>query len=162
MKQIDSALLDVLTRKAKESPRKRMNFNLHQETTDPVQRLCNAIEPETYIRPHRHAEPATSEVFLLLRGSAVLLLFDGSGRVTEQAVLSPRGPLFAVEIPAGTWHAMASLESETVFFEVKRGPYVPPTGGNVAAWAPPEGDPATARFVEWFRRAKAGDAPPAT
>lgn len=161
MKQIDSALLDALTRKAKDSPRKRMNFNLHQDRTDPVQRLCNAIEPETYIRPHRHADPATSEVFLLLRGSAALLLFDDSGQVTEQAVLSARGPLMAAEIPPATWHTMVSLESGTVFFEVKNGPYVQPARGNVAAWAPPEGDPSAARFVEWYRHAKTGNMPPA-
>jgi cupin fold WbuC family metalloprotein len=160
MKQIDATILDSLTKQATGSVRKRAHHNLHARLDDPVQRLCVAIEPATYIRPHRHAEPATSEVFLLLRGSAALLFFDDSGAVTERAVLSATGPVFAAEIPAGTWHTIASLESGTIFFEVKQGPYTPPQDANVAGWAPPEGSPAAARFVEWYCHAKVGDGAP--
>ncbi len=160
MKQIDTMILDSLTKQAAGSARKRAHYNLHARLDDPVQRLCVAIEPETYIRPHRHADPATSEVFLLLRGTAALLFFDDSGAVTERAVLSATGPVFAAEIPAGTWHTIASLENGTIFFEVKQGPYTPPGDANVAAWAPPEASPAAAKFVEWYCHAKVGDMPP--
>jgi cupin fold WbuC family metalloprotein len=157
MKLIDKSLLDSLVTKAKDAPRKRAHFNLHPELSDPVQRLCIAIEPETYVRPHRHAEPATCEVFLLLRGSAKLLFFDDQGQVTEQVILAASGPNFAVEIPPRTWHSIVSLESGTVFFEVKQGPYVQPQGQHTALWAPEEGTALSARFLEWFRNAKAGD-----
>lgn len=160
MKQIDQSVLDSLTNQAKESPRKRAHHNLHPRLDDPVQRLCVAIEPETYIRPHRHADPATSEVFLLLRGSAVILFFNDSGMVTERAMLSAQGPVFAAEIPPGTWHTIASLETGTIFFEVKQGPYAQPKDTNSAAWAPEEGAPAVARFVAWYVQARAGDVPP--
>jgi cupin fold WbuC family metalloprotein len=160
MKQIDNTLLDSLINKAKESPRKRAHHNLHLRLEDPVQRLCVAIEPGTYIRPHRHAEPETCEVFLLLRGSATLLFFHDSGRVTERVVLSARGPVFAAEIPENTWHSIVSLESGTVFFEVKQGPYAQPKDKNAAEWAPEEGHPAAAQFVEWYRIARVGDFPP--
>jgi cupin fold WbuC family metalloprotein len=160
MKQIDNALLDSLIVKAKESPRKRAHRNLHPRLEDPVQRLCVAIEPGTYIRPHRHAEPETCEVFLILRGSATLLFFHDSGTVTEKVVLSASGPVFAAEIPENTWHSIVSLESGTVFFEVKQGPYAQPKEKNTAGWAPEEGDPAVARIVEWYRSARIGDFPP--
>lgn len=48
MIQIDNTLLDSLSEKARSSARKRMNFNLHPGLSDPVQRLCMAIEPGTY------------------------------------------------------------------------------------------------------------------
>jgi cupin fold WbuC family metalloprotein len=160
MKQIDNTLLDSLTKQAKESTRKRAHYNLHPKLDDPIQRLCVAIEPETYIRPHRHAEPETSEVFLLLRGSAVLLCFDDTGRITEKITVSAGGPVPAVEIPAVAWHTIASLEGGTVFFEVKQGPYVQPKEKNVALWAPAEGKPGTGEFVEWYKNAKEGDRPP--
>jgi cupin fold WbuC family metalloprotein len=160
MKQIDNALLDSLISKAKESPRKRAHHNLHLRLEDPVQRLCVAIEPGTYIRPHRHAEPETCEVFLLLRGSATLLFFHDSGKVTERVTLSATGPVFAAEIPENTWHSIVSLESGTVFFEVKQGPYAQPKDKNAAEWAPEEGHPAAAQFVEWYRIARVGDFPP--
>ena len=88
IKQIDIKLLNDLMAKAGMSPRKRAHHNLHPVLEDPVQRLCVAIEPGTYIRPHRHADPLTWEVFLMLRGSAVYLSFDDSGRVSERIVLA--------------------------------------------------------------------------
>lgn len=160
MKQIDSPVLDSLTSRAKESPRQRAHHNLHPRLEDPLQRLCVAIEPGTYIRPHRHSDPETCEVFLMLRGSAALLFFHDSGAVAERVVLSAGGPVFAAEIPANTWHSMASLESGTVFFEVKQGPYAQPKDKNAAGWAPEEGHPAASRFVEWYGIAQIGDLPP--
>ena len=69
MKLLDNALLDTLIGKAKDAPRKRAHFNLHPELNDPVQRLCIAMEPGTYVRPHRHSDPETWEVLVILRGS---------------------------------------------------------------------------------------------
>ena len=160
MKHITTQLLDDLTAQAISSPRKRAHHNIHPVLEDPVQRLCVAIEPGTYIRPHRHADPATWEVFLMLRGSAVFLAFDGSGRVLEGIVLAAAGPVHAIEIPAGAWHSIASLETGSVFLEVKQGPYKAPLAGNSAAWAPEEGESACAAFEAWYRKARVGDLPP--
>lgn len=160
MKQITTNDLDRLSAEAAASPRKRAHSNLHPVLQDPVQRLSVAIEPGTYIRPHRHAEPLTWEIFLMLRGSAVFLAFDDDGSVKERIVLSPAGPVRAIEIPAGTWHAIAALEAGSVFFEVKQGPYTAPVAGNSASWAPAEGDPRCVRFESWYREAAAGDRPP--
>jgi cupin fold WbuC family metalloprotein len=160
MKLIDDTLLDSLTRKAKVSPRKRAHHNLHSDLGDPIQRLCVAIEPGTYIRPHRHATPDTFEVFMLLRGSAVFLVFDDNGRVCGRSVLRAGGPVMAVEIPAKIWHAMASLEDGSIFFEIKQGPYVQPARHNVASWAPAEGEPGAPEFEAWYKTAMIGDTPP--
>jgi cupin fold WbuC family metalloprotein len=160
MKQIDNKILDTLSAQAAASPRKRAHYNLHPGPDDPVQRLCIAIEPGTYIRPQRHAVPETWEVFLVLRGSAAVLLFDDAGRVTERVQLAAHGPVHVIEIPSKAWHAIASLETGTVFLEVKQGPYSAPKGAHVAAWAPEEGRPEAATFEAWYRQAKVGDAPP--
>lgn len=160
MRQINTTLLESLTEKAKNSPRKRMNFNLHAGPGDPVQRLCNAIEPRTYIRPHRHTAPETFEVFVMLRGSAVLLFFDDSGNVLERTELSARGTVIGAEIPPKTWHTTASRGSGTIFFEVKKGPYVLPSGNDVAAWAPADGEKGAVDFVAWYLNARVGDSPP--
>ena len=159
MKLIDQKALDAASEAALRSPRKRANWNLHEKLDDPVQRLFNAIEPGTYIRPHRHGEDIW-ELFLLVRGSAVLLVFEDNGRVTEQFVLDADGPQKGVELPPRAWHTIASLEPGTVFFEVKQGPYVPPPPENVASWSPGEGDSRTGAFEAWFRRAAKGDSAP--
>lgn len=74
MKIIDKQLLDKTSEQAKQSPRLRMNYNFHERLDDPVNRLLNAMEPGSYIRPHRHLDPDKDEIFLLLRGKAVVFL----------------------------------------------------------------------------------------
>ena len=162
MKRIDDTVLDSLTQKAKEAPRKRAHYNLHPELNDPVQRLCIAMEPETYVRPHRHSDPATWEVLAILRGSLALSIFNEKGKVLERTVLKAGGPITVLEFPLNTWHAPASLEPGTVVFEVKQGPYKPISETNLAHWAPAEGSAEAARFLEWHRNAKTGDVPPLT
>ena len=157
MKQIDSALLDSLKKQAKESPRYRAHYNLHPELNDPVQRLCIAMEPGTYVRPHRHADPETWEVLMILRGSLALLIFDDRGKVLERTVLTAGGLVTAVEFKQNTWHAPVSLEPGTIVFEIKQGPYRPISQENSAAWAPAEGKPEVGQFLDWYRTAKVGD-----
>ncbi len=161
MKLIDNALLDSLIGKAKDAPRKRAHFNLHPELHDPVQRLCIAMEPGTSVRPHRHSDPETWEVLVILRGSLALNIFDEKGKVLERTVLKAGGPVTAVEFPLNTWHAPASLEPGTVVFEIKQGPYKPIAENNLAKWAPAEGGPEAERFLEWYRNAKVGETPSA-
>jgi cupin fold WbuC family metalloprotein len=160
MKTITSRLLDELANAAVASPRRRTNHNLHPELSDPIQRLVNSMAPGTYVRPHRHADPPRWESFVALRGRAVILTFDDDGRIVWRAEVSPQGPQLAVELPAGVWHTIAVLEPATALFEVKPGPYDRLTDKDFAPWAPPEGDPASARMVEWFCAAQIGETPP--
>jgi hypothetical protein len=53
-----------------------------------------------------------------------------------------------VEIPARVWHSIIVLESNSVLFEVKDGPYEALTDKNFAQWAPPEGDAHCDKFNE--------------
>lgn len=160
MKLITTDILNDLSAKAAVSPRKRTNFNLHDSLEEPVHRLFNAIEPGTYVRPQRHSDPATFETVYVVRGAAVMLLFDDQGTVLDRIDLSEAGPALGVEIPAGTWHTMAALKRGTIFFEVKKGPYRPCPQEHFAPWAPSEGDSDTALFEIWYRTAQAGDIPP--
>lgn len=136
MKLINEKLLDETTQKAKQSPRLRMNYNFHETLDDPVNRLLNAMEPGTYLRPHRHLNPDKTEVFILLRGKAALFLFDDCGTVTDTFILDPRRGRYGGEIPAGVWHGLVVLASDTVIYEIKQGPYAPLTPDNMAPWAP--------------------------
>jgi len=160
MKYIDNTLLDSLTAQAKASPRQRAHYNLHPELNDRVQRLCIAMEPGTYVRPHRHSDPETWEILMILRGSLALIIFDDSGMVIERTVLKAGGPVLVVEFSQNTWHAPASLETGTVVFEIKQGPYRPIAEKNLANWAPAEDMPAAANFLAWYGRAATGDLPP--
>ncbi len=160
MKLITHELLRGLSAQAAAAPRRRMNHNLHSDLADPVQRLCNAFEPGTYVRAHRHAQADRWELFVVLSGAAVVLVFDERGTVRSRVLLTAAGPTYGIELPAGCWHALAALATGTVLFEVKPGPYEALSDKDFAPWAPPEGDAACARFEQWYRAARVGDRPP--
>ena len=121
---ITRTLLDSLTEQAKKSPRLRMNFDLRNSAEDQSQRMLNAIEPGSPLPIHRHQK--TSETVVCLRGRLVEEYYDElERRCTEAIELSPNGPVVALNIPAGQWHTVRSLESGTVIMEVKDGAYEP-------------------------------------
>lgn len=140
MKLIDKNLLDATTAKAKQSPRLRMNYNFHESLDASINRLINAMEPDTYLRPHRHKNPDKNEVFLLLRGKAALFLFDDTGAVTESVILDPIAGVYGGEIPCDVWHTLLVLESGSVVYEYKQGPYAPLSSENTAPWSPDADD----------------------
>ena len=118
---IDQHILDDLTAQAKASPRLRMNFDLRTTPEDQSQRMLNAIEPGTVLPIHRHR--TSSETVVCLRGHFVEYFYDDEGRLTETIDMVPGGLL--VNIPAGQWHSLKSLESGTVLLECKDGAWVP-------------------------------------
>ena len=127
----DKNVLDTLTAQAQASPRLRMNLDLRNSDADSSQRMLNAIEPGSVVPIHRHR--TTSEVVVMLRGRAVQYLYDEQGRETD-AVLLAAGALDGDGVPGavpgmtiskGQWHKLVALESGTVIFEAKDGPYEP-------------------------------------
>lgn len=137
---IDTALLDAVSAEALASPRRRMNRNFHTANDQPGHRLLNAIEPGSYVAPHRHLDPLKGETMLVLRGRLGLVLFDGAGQVVGQHVLGAGDAALGVDIQPGTWHSVLALEPGTVFLEAKAGPYSPLSAEERAPWAPAESD----------------------
>jgi cupin fold WbuC family metalloprotein len=115
-----------------------MNDNLHG-MQDAIHRLLNATEPGTYVQPHRHLVPPKVETLAVLCGRGAILIFDDTGEVRETSVLSPQGPDFVAEVPAGAWHTLLALDPGTIWFEVKAGPYAPPNTEEIAPFAPAPG-----------------------
>lgn len=122
MKLIDKHLLDEVSRQAKQSDRLRMNYNFHQLLEDKCHRFLNAVEPGTKVEIHRH--PTKDESFVLLRGRVIVNTYNDDGTVLESIVLCPEEGFYGVDIPKGVWHNVESLESGSVFFECKEGPFV--------------------------------------
>ena len=120
---IDEKLLNVVTSKAKVSERLRMNFNLHDSLDAKAQRLLNALEPGTVLPIHRHWE--TAETYIVLRGSIRVLFYNDRKELTNMFDLDPKKKTYGIHIPKGQWHTLEVLESDTVIFEVKDGPYMP-------------------------------------
>ena len=122
MKIIDEQLMNNVTEQAKESPRLRMNYNFHQSLDDKCHRFLNALEPGTVVPIHHHV--TKDETFVLLRGKVCVSTYNDDGVVIEQVVLSHENGRYGVDIPKNTWHGVECLESGSVIFEVKEGPFV--------------------------------------
>ena len=121
---ITNEILDELTAKAKENPRLRCNLDMRNSPEDQSQRMLNAIEPDSVVPIHRHQK--SSETVVCLRGRVVEEYYDElERRCTEAIELSPNGPVVALNIPAGQWHTLRSIESGSVILEVKDGKYEP-------------------------------------
>ena len=123
MQIINQHLLDKVSEHAQTNPRLRMNHNFHDLAESAVQRLLNALEPGTQIPVHRHRH--TAETYILLRGRIRVMYYNDQGIETDSAILDPKESSFGIHIQAGQWHSLEVLESGSVIFEVKEGPYAP-------------------------------------
>ena len=119
---IDDQLLDKVAAKAEESPRLRMNYNLHNSLDAKAQRLINVLLPGTPLPVHRHRH--TAETYVILRGKMFVVFYNDLGAQTERYLLDPTQGNYGVQIPAGQWHGVEVIEPSAIF-EVKDGPYMP-------------------------------------
>ena len=118
---IDKQILDNLSEQAKESPRLRMAMDLRNSPEDGSQRMLNALEPGTIMPIHRHK--GTSETCICIRGHFEEYFYDEKGNLTDTIDMVPGGAVLNIE--KGQWHSLKCLESGTVLFEAKDGPYEP-------------------------------------
>ena len=144
---IDRRLLDEVSAEARASPRRRKNRNFHASEADASHRLLNAIEPDSYIPPHRHLDAGKDETILVLRGRLGAVFFGEDGEAAQTAVLEPGGAAVGINVPHGVWHTVLALEPGTVFFEAKAGPYAPLAETERAPWAPAESDAGAAAYL---------------
>jgi cupin fold WbuC family metalloprotein len=153
---IDHALLDAVCREAAASPRRRKNRNFHTRDDQPGHRLLNAMQPDSYIPPHRHLDPDKGETMVVLRGLMALFEFDADGKITRITKVGAGGTALGVDIPPGTWHTVVALEADTVFLEAKAGPYLPLIDKEKAPWAPAENLSQVAPYLEVLKAALSG------
>lgn len=146
--------LNALIDRARQGTRRRQNLNIHQALDDPINRLLNAVEPDSYIRPHRH--PDKVETLLAVAGRFEVIFFDERGTLSTRVPLGGEGAVL-VEYPANAWHSLIALEPGSSFFEVKAGPYAPTNPEDFLAGWPLENSAGVAEALNWLRSAKPGD-----
>ena len=157
MLYLDNNFFDKLLLDAESSPRKRAHHNIHQNYSEPVQRLCIALKSGTYIRPHSHVDSDAWELIMALKGDVIMLIFDVDGYVIKRYELSPCTGSLGVELVPNTWHMLFPANAEAVIFEVKEGPFTPKKESDFACWAPEENSNEVGEFLSWAKNAVAGD-----
>lgn len=120
---VDKTILDELTKKAEESPRLRMAMDLRNTLEDNSQRMLNALEPGTVLPIHRHHD--SLETVVIVRGKIQWVFYDENGNETERVVLDADGDPRMLNVEKDRWHSLVCLESGSVLYESKDGPYHP-------------------------------------
>ncbi len=159
IKNFSNFFLDDLRRESSLSFRKRKNHNIHSEYADPCQRLFNAIDVNSYIRPHRHSLESKYECLIAVSGLFGLYIFDDEGQLltvtkfgSELYRNKEKNCGAGVEISPNIWHTVVALSSSAVLFEVKAGPFNPLEAKEFATWAPEEGTSNSLVYLESLRR----------
>ena len=142
----DNLLLD-LHKKAKQTERKRMYFDLRTTSEDKSQRMLNALEVGTCVPIHRHLK--TSETVICLEGCLDWVFYEELPNVVSDRSIHdgeiahnntcfkemaryricPREGQFGIQVPIGTWHSVEVHENATIL-EAKDGAYVPQNNKN--------------------------------
>ena len=143
---IDKTLTEKLESEAARLPRKRKNYNFHRDLSDPMNRMMHAMEPGTYVQPHKHENPDKREAFIILKGRVAVVEFSDTGEIREYVILDPKTGYYGAEIQPRAWHTLIVLEKGTLVYEVKDGPYDPADDKFFAPWAPAEGEPGTEEY----------------
>lgn len=120
---IGEEIIEGLTAQAKASPRLRMNLDLRNSAEDGSQRMLNALEPGTVLPIHRHHD--SSETVVIVRGKIQWVFYDENGNETERVVLDADGDPRMLNVEKDRWHSLVCLESGSVLYESKDGPYHP-------------------------------------
>jgi cupin fold WbuC family metalloprotein len=102
--------------------------------------MLNAIQPKSYIVPHRHLKDPKEETIIILQGSLGCVCFNNDGSIITDSIcyLSAKSNQIGIDLRVGVWHTIFALEKDTVIFEVKSGPYTKSSDKEFAEWAPEE------------------------
>lgn len=152
IERIDSSLFETTLARPDSSLRGRINHNFHKDLDENPHRFLNVMKRSTYVTPHRHLSPPKSETFVVLRGKVAVFVFDETGVIERYDVLSEPDKVGAcgLDLSPGIWHSLVVLSDHAICFEVKPGPYNPSNDKEFAPWAPPEGAPECAAYLEWL------------
>jgi cupin fold WbuC family metalloprotein len=152
---IDDELIGAKIADAQANDRRREIHCFHASDGDTLHRMLNAIEPGSYIRPHRHQSPPKPESIIVLSGSLALIKFgdDGAPDWEHSLLLSQETGVVGADIRAEVWHTLVAMQKGTVMFEVKPGPYSPMSDKDFASWAAQDGSD---EAVSYLRRLEDG------
>jgi cupin fold WbuC family metalloprotein len=141
LKLLTQDLLDAIAAQSRSSPRLRQNYNFH-DLSERVQRFINMLQPNTYVRPHRHLRvPDVNgfEFFLVLQGELGIMVMDDQGQTLHRERVSAQGKTRGVELAEGTYHSLIALAPNTAILELKEGPYDLRTDKEFLTTFPEEG-----------------------
>lgn len=141
-------LIDRCVKASRQSPRRRIIQPLHKTSDALLHRMLNAMQPGSYIQPHRHLFPPKAESVIVLRGAIYVFIFTEDGTVDAVHTIEAGSTNVGIDSEPGVFHTFAAIEEDTVLFEVKPGPYNQADDKDFAPWAPVEDTPEAKGYLD--------------
>lgn len=135
---INNQIIKKAVNSSRKSPRRRIILPFHKLPSDTLHRMLNALQPMSYIQPHRHFDPPKAESIIVLQGAILYIAFNKTGGIANFYKLSAGSPNVGIDTEPGIYHTFFALVEDTVLFEVKPGPYEHSSDKDFASWAPAE------------------------
>jgi len=132
-----------LIEQSRTSTRRRAAYSPHSQDYQGMQLLVNAIQPDSYIPPHKHP---SQEIWIPLKGRINFVIFDENGKLMDVQVLNERNAIF-LECPENTYHTGIAAEPDSIFGNLNPGPYSP-LDKIPAIWAPSESNSDFPKYLE--------------
>lgn len=145
---LNDELIEKQLKLAADHPRRRSMHVICGGPDQPVQALLNTFMPDSYAQPHKHE---VDEIFEGVSGEFLVILFNEDGTIHKKHPL--RGGA-TVRVPAGKYHTAVCLypDQKAAFggtiYETKECYYNAETDKIFASWAPKEGTPEVAVYLE--------------
>jgi dTDP-4-dehydrorhamnose reductase len=136
---VDSGLIEFLKRVSRTCPLRRARFCAHLTPDAEQHDMLIVTHRDSYVAPHRHL--TKSETFVVLEGSADMILFDESGAVEKIVRMGAptSGRPFFYRMPPRQFHSLAMDSELLVFLENTKGPFRL-NDRETASWAPDSTD----------------------
>lgn len=132
--------LDTLKAAVKASIKHRARINAHPASEDALHEMIIAIDPTSYIRPHKH--PGKSEAFHIIEGEVDIVVFGDDGAIERIVPLGPPGGgrPFYYRMSAPFFHTLIIRSDILILHEITNGPFRP-QATMFADFAPDEREP---------------------
>lgn len=148
--------LNALRAAVKASAKRRARINAHLNGEDALHEMIIAIDPSSYIRPHKH--PGKSEAFHVIEGEVDIVVFTDEGEIDRIVPLGPPGSgrPFYYRMSSAFFHTLIIRSDMLVVHEITNGPFRP-SATVFADFAPDdrEAEKAAAYQAELLRRVTA-------
>ena len=153
---IGESELNALRAAVKASAKRRARINAHPDGEDALHEMIIAIDPASYIRPHKH--PGKSEAFHIIEGEVDIVVFTDDGEIDRIVPLGPPGSgrSFYYRMSSAFFHTLIIRSDVLIVHEITNGPFRP-SATVFADFAPDdrEAEKAAAYQAELLRRVTA-------
>jgi cupin fold WbuC family metalloprotein len=153
---IGESELNALRAAVKASAKRRARINTHPDGEDALHEMIIAIDPSSYIRPHKH--PGKSEAFHIVEGEVDIVVFKDDGEIDQIVPLGAPGSgrSFYYRMSKPFFHTLIIRSDVLIVHEITNGPFRP-QGTIFAGFAPDdsEAEEAAAYQADLVRRVAA-------